>query len=84
MLRNRLGLIGGSVALDLKHQLNVRVLGADASVQHCDLAAELGLVHGISSLESGLDSADIVVIAIPVDRIEALLPEILDRISKTL
>lgn len=76
-----LGLIGGSVALDLKSQLNVRVLGADASVQHCTLAEELGLVHGISSIESGLDSTDIVVMAIPVDRIETLLPGILDRIA---
>jgi prephenate dehydrogenase len=76
-----LGLIGGSAALDLKSQLNVRVLGTDASVQHCALAEELGLVHGISSFESGLDDADIIVIAIPVDRIETLLPGILDRIS---
>ncbi|MBK8624837.1 MAG: hypothetical protein IPN86_04495 [Saprospiraceae bacterium] len=32
-----LGLIGGSIAKDLKSQLNVKVVGVDASQAHCTM-----------------------------------------------
>jgi prephenate dehydrogenase len=77
-----LGLIGGSVAKDLKAQLNVTVCGVDSLATHSQQALELGLVHRMSSLEVGLQSADIVIISIPVDKIEGLLPYILDNIGQ--
>ncbi|MBK9734863.1 MAG: prephenate dehydrogenase [Saprospiraceae bacterium] len=76
-----LGLIGGSIARDLKSQLNIKVFGVDLSEQHQQLAFELGLVHEIASLDDGLKDADIVIVSIPVDKIEGLLPDILDKIS---
>lgn len=77
-----LGLIGGSVAMDLKSQLNVSVTGVDTSEQHCQTAISLGLVHKICTLKDGLVDASIVVIAVPVDKIETLLTQVLDGISE--
>jgi prephenate dehydrogenase len=76
-----LGLIGGSMAKDLKSQLNVRVYGADASNEHLQQALELGLVHEITDVPSGIIDADIVVISVPVNKIEVLLPAVLDNIG---
>ena len=76
-----LGLIGGSIAKDLKSQLNVHVCGVDESSEHNKLALELGLVHSTASLNEGLDGAEIVIISIPVDKIEVLLAAVLDKIG---
>lgn len=77
-----LGLIGGSIAKDLKSQLNVKVYGVDSSESHQKLAMDHGLVHEIVSLDEGLKLADIVILAIPVDKIEGILPNILDQIDQ--
>ena len=77
-----LGLIGGSIAKDLKSQLNVKVYGVDASESHQKLALDHALVHEIISLDEGLKLADIVILAIPVDKIEGILPNILDQIDQ--
>lgn len=77
-----LGLIGGSIAKDLKSQLNVKVYGVDSSESHQKLAMDHGLVHEIVSLDEGLKLADIVILAIPVDKIEGILPNILDQIDE--
>jgi prephenate dehydrogenase len=77
-----LGLIGGSIAKDLKSQLNVKVYGVDASESHQRLALDHALVHEIVSLDEGLKLADIVILAIPVDKIEGILPNILDQIDE--
>jgi len=76
-----LGLIGGSMARDLKSQLNVRVKGVDTSAHHSRLAGELGLVHEMVNLNDGLNGADIVILAVPVDKIEEMLPDILNHTS---
>ncbi len=76
-----LGLIGGSIGLGLVRQLNVKVIGVDQNPQHCDEAIRLGLVHEIMQLDEVVRDADLIVLAIPVDGIEQLLPSILDNIS---
>lgn len=76
-----LGLIGGSIAKDLKSQLNVEVWGVDASEDHMKQALELGLVHSLADIESGIKDADMIIISIPVNKIEGLLPRVLDQIS---
>jgi prephenate dehydrogenase len=76
-----LGLIGGSIAKDLKSQLNVNVTGVDASPEHCFQALNLGLIHQIKGFEEGISNADIIVLAVPVDKIEHILPDVLDAIN---
>lgn len=73
-----LGLIGGSIAKDLRTQLCVSVYGVDASTEHQDQAIRLGLVQSCVSLKEGIRQADVVILATPVDVIEDLLPQVLD------
>lgn len=76
-----LGLIGGSIARDLKAQINVTVLGVDSNESHCIQAMELGLVHGMASIGDVTLDSDVIIVATPVDVIELLLPQILDTIG---
>lgn len=77
-----LGLIGGSVGLILKEKgYASKVIGIDQNELHQNQAIELGLVDHCASLENGLSVSDLVVIAIPVNNIQQLLPKILDQIN---
>ena len=76
-----LGLIGGSIARDLKAQINVTVYGVDSNSEHCRRAAELELVHDIASIGDVTLDSDVIIIATPVDIIEQLLPQVLDTIG---
>jgi len=73
-----LGLIGGSIALDLKSQLCLNVIGVDANNDHRKKALELNLVDEIMGFDQGIKIADIIIIATPVDIIEDLLPKVLN------
>jgi len=77
-----LGLIGGSMALDLKtRSFCSRVIGVDADSEHCKKAIELGIADEIKPLEESLQS-DIIILCIPVSEIAKLLPSILDAIGE--
>jgi prephenate dehydrogenase len=77
-----LGLIGGSIAKDLKAQINVDVTGMDNNMEHCKTAMDLGLVHRISNIENIAPDMDVVILATPVDIIESLLPHVLNIIRE--
>jgi prephenate dehydrogenase len=74
-----LGLIGGSIALDLKDQLGVKVYGYDNSETHRKSALKLGLVHGIREEKELLESSDVIICAVPVHILEDKLIELLDQ-----
>ena len=76
-----IGLIGGSMALDIQalHKDAV-IIGVDANENHLDKAIELGIIHQKSELKDVID-ADFVILAVPVDIALGLLPKILDTIS---
>jgi len=76
-----LGLIGGSIARDLKAQINVNVFGVDNNDSHARRAMELGLVHGMASLGDATLDSDVIIVATPVDIIEQLLPQLLDSVG---
>jgi prephenate dehydrogenase len=74
-----LGLIGGSMALGLKDKgIAARVVGVDHSVAHASAALRLQLADEILPLEEAVPAADLVVLAIPVDALATLLPQVLD------
>ncbi len=77
-----LGLIGGSIAKDLKAQINIDVTGVDNSAAHCEAALDLGLVHRISSIGEVALDLDVIILATPVDVIESLLPQILSVVRE--
>lgn len=77
-----LGLIGGSLARDLRRtKFATEIIGVDNNPSNATLALELGLVDRIEPLEKAVKEADIVVISIPVDEIVKILPTVLDSIS---
>jgi prephenate dehydrogenase len=78
-----LGLIGGSIARDLrKARIVSELVGIDLNPDHGKRAVELGLVDKIESEEKALSSSDLVILAIPVSAACALLPSILDVVNK--
>lgn len=76
-----LGLIGGSLAKDLRRQIQIEILGVDANEKHQEQALELGLVDNIVNLPEAIRVADLLILATPVDIIEKLLPQILDQLG---
>ena len=78
-----LGLIGGSMAKDLrKSKFATELIGIDINETNAKKAVEIGLVDRIESLEDGIKNTDIVIIAIPVDKELRILSKILDGISE--
>jgi prephenate dehydrogenase len=75
-----LGLIGGSMALDLKKRLNYKVLGIDNNSEHIQKALELGIIDKAATFED-LTDVDVVIVAVPVDKIAEVSSQVLDVIS---
>jgi len=79
-----LGLIGGSMAKDLRRtRFATEIIGVDNNPGNARIALELGIADRIEPLEIAVKEADIVILAIPVDKIVLLLPVILDHISSS-
>lgn len=77
-----LGLIGGSIAKDLKkNRFATEIIGVDSNPEHTREALELGIADQIQPLQTAVKAADLVILAIPVDKIKLILPEVLDNIS---
>lgn len=77
-----LGLIGGCVGLDLKKArwVNHRA-GIDISQSNGMRAMDLGLIDTFEPDTKVLHQSDLIVLAIPVNAVRALLPQILDSIK---
>jgi prephenate dehydrogenase len=76
-----LGLIGGSLALDLKKRLNYTVYGIDAEETHLKKALELGIIDKKGE-NKDIKDAEIVIVATPVNSIATVLQNVLNSISK--
>lgn len=78
-----LGLIGGCMGIDLrKAGFADQFVGVDLNKEHGRKAVELGLVDRIEPEDKALAEADVVILAIPVNTMSALLPQVLDTIKK--
>ena len=77
-----LGLIGGSMAIDLKRRgFASTVLGVENDPVSAQAAQTIGLVDRVVSYEECVEKADIIVVAVPVGTAVKLVPDILDRIQ---
>ncbi len=75
------GLIGGSLAIDIKkNDPDVVIHGISRKQTTLDEALSLNLIDKKATLDD-IDNADLVIISIPVDATVKLLPAILDKIS---
>lgn len=78
-----IGLIGGSMAIDLKKRgFADRVVGVESDHLHAAAALEIGLVDEMVSLDECVAGSDIIVVATPVSAAIRLIPEILDKVDK--
>ena len=76
-----LGLIGGSLALDLKKRGKFKVYGVDQNPAHIKKALELGVIDQEISF-SEIGDAAVIIIAVPVNIIPKLTVQVLDVISE--
>jgi len=77
-----LGLIGGSMALDLKNRgFANKVIGVDNNINHTNIALLSKIVDEIDDLESAVKQSDLIIIATPINATKSLLPEILTQIK---
>ena len=77
-----LGLIGGSMALDLRRRgFASKVLGVEADSVAAEAALTIGLVDKVVDLPKCVKEADIIVVAVPVGIAVKMVPEILDGLA---
>ena len=76
-----LGLIGGSFALELKKRLQYTVVGIDKNPQHLQEALALGIISEAINY-SQIADADLVLVAVPVNRIAQVVNEVLDHVGE--
>lgn len=75
-----LGLIGGSMGLDLKKgKLVSKVIGVDNNKKHINRALKLALVDEVATFEQAIKNSDLMILAVPVDIAKKLAIDILDH-----
>lgn len=78
-----IGLIGGSMALDLRKAGMVsKIIGVDRNADHLAEAVSLGIIDEFADLADAIEQSDLILIAIPVDAARQLLPEVLDLLQE--
>jgi prephenate dehydrogenase len=77
-----IGLIGGSLGISLKENgFAERIIGIDQNQHNLDKALRRKLIDDALPLEEGIQQADIVILATPVDALLQLLPQVLDLVD---
>src|SRR5689334_20572975 len=78
-----IGLIGGSLALQLNEKgIAAGIIGVESSDEHAQQALQLRLVDEIRELSQAIKDADVVALAIPVDQMVHVLPQVLDIVEQ--
>lgn len=76
-----IGLIGGSMVLDIKALYPEAVVyGIDSNEKHVQQALELGVID-VAATMADLDQADFVIVSVPVNVALGLLPQVLDLVK---
>lgn len=76
-----LGLIGGSLALELKKLSWATIYGIDNNDEHLQKALDLGIIYEKATLDI-VKEVDIVIIAVPVNVIPSIANQVLDLIDE--
>ena len=77
-----LGLIGGSMAVDLRRRgFAGEIIGVEAEPVNAAAALKIGLVDRIADLKECVQESDVVIVAVPVGAATGLLPQVLDWFS---
>ncbi|WP_185882633.1 prephenate dehydrogenase [Blattabacterium cuenoti] len=77
-----LGLIGGSISLKLKNSnFGTRFIGTDQNEKNALNAIKLGIIDEVLPIDELIMQSSVIILSIPVDGIEKLLPNILTNIK---
>ena len=77
-----LGLIGGSLALALRNQAFAeQFIGVDLNEKHAKQALVLDIVDEVVTLDELCQKADLIIVAIPVDKAKFVVKEVLDKVG---
>jgi prephenate dehydrogenase len=77
-----LGLIGGSLAKDLRNlNLTSKIVGVESNLENAKKALKLGLVDEVKGFEVAVYESDLVILAVPVSAIGGLLISCLAKIK---
>jgi prephenate dehydrogenase len=77
------GLIGGSFAIAMKQNgMADKIIGVESNKEHAAEAISLGLVDEVMDWESAVNQSDLVILSIPVNAVEQLLPLLLDKVDQ--
>lgn len=77
-----MGLIGGSMALGLKKAgIAKKIIAVDGNEEHARQALKLGLADEAKNLEEAVKQSNIIILAVPVNAAEKILPVILNNIE---
>ena len=79
-----LGLIGGSMAIDLKRKgFADEILGVEADPVNAAAAEKIGLADRIVTIDECVSQCDVTVLAVPVGAAVRMLPYVLDRFAES-
>ena len=76
-----LGLIGGSLALELKKNSWATIYGIDKNPEHLEKALDRGIIFSKADANT-LSEVDVVIISVPVDVIPSVALDVLDKIKE--
>lgn len=77
------GLIGGSLALSIKEKnIASYIYGVDKSEDNIKKAIELGIIDEGTDLDTAIQKSTLIILAVPVDVIQSLLPTIMDQVNQ--
>ncbi len=73
------GLIGGSIALSMRRDPNIRVVGYDLRQDCLDKALTLGVIHaGTTDLQTAVREANVIFLASPVEQIVSTIRSLVE------
>lgn len=76
-----IGLIGGSLSLELRsRKISSKIIGVDINIENQAKALSLNLVDEIGSIEESCKISDLVIVAVPIDKSENVLINVLNVI----
>lgn len=78
-----LGLIGGSMAIDLKKRgFASIIIGVDTNKLHLNTALNMGIIDQACTLDEAIDTSDLIIFAIPAKETIRLLPKVLNKVEQ--
>ena len=78
-----LGLIGGSMAIDLKRKSYAsQILGVENDPVNASAAERIGLVDSVVSIEECVKDSDVIIVSVPVGAALKIVPQVLDIMAE--